>query len=569
MQKFLISGTIFQNRAEGSVLDPSRVEEFSNKVLVNHRCLFLSVYTLNVQAGIRADQTSATSLPSLLRSSREAIIVNQELAATRVSASAAGSRHLFERAARVAQETAVTSRALLPQLAIDWPSLSCVTSPGSCNLPRAGGYGSTCLAIRGTCSMGSRRLAPAEGESLRPPPPLPFLTLIRQLRYLRFPALLHRRVTRPLTSHQGDPGSIVGGVSSVFACGNRAGMMPHEVGFSRGSPISPVLTFPVLLHTDLIHPSSSVVKKAVTTHERNKPVLLNSAEVRMILYGLNPRNTLTPALCWGRWSELEDKGIKMRKAGQLLLPLLQAKVFQLAEPSRGTESQLRPWSPPLSRQIHVDEIVRSAPESARWYIEVERYTARKFSPMPKTVSRRESPRAPTPRLSHAWRQFKLSQPPSTPKLWRTSSRQKQILVQSNSKAVLTSQGEPLSVASAAARWEETSRAQYSSDLHRTTKHPRHGVSVFSAAMCGVPCCSKGQRRMVDARSFFSVTPLQRCSHRRFLMVGWGTAHRHVHSRNPTSRHRQQPPPAPQHGWPRRWACSLSHPSDSRLDLGNA
>ncbi|KAJ8887570.1 hypothetical protein PR048_013786 [Dryococelus australis] len=75
------------------------------------------------------------------------------------------------------------------------------------------------------------------------------------------------RVARPLTSHQGDTGSILGGVTSVFACGNRAGMMPHEGGLSRGSPMSSVLTFPVLLHAYLIH-TSSVAKKAVATHER-------------------------------------------------------------------------------------------------------------------------------------------------------------------------------------------------------------------------------------------------------------------------------------------------------------
>ncbi|KAJ8888533.1 hypothetical protein PR048_008024 [Dryococelus australis] len=70
---------------------------------------------------------------------------------------------------------------------------------------------------------------------------------------------------------------------------------------------------------------------------------------------------------------------------------------------------------------------------------------------------------------------KYNYPPATPKLRRISSKREQIFFQTNSKAVLTSHGDHLSFASAAATWEVTPRTQYTSDFRPTTKHPRRGV----------------------------------------------------------------------------------------------
>ncbi|KAJ8874144.1 hypothetical protein PR048_024986 [Dryococelus australis] len=47
----------------------------------------------------------------------------------------------------------------------------------------------------------------------------------------------------PLASHQGEPGSITLPGHRIFACGNRAGRCRWSVGFFRGSPFSPALSF--------------------------------------------------------------------------------------------------------------------------------------------------------------------------------------------------------------------------------------------------------------------------------------------------------------------------------------
>ncbi|KAJ8869122.1 hypothetical protein PR048_030690 [Dryococelus australis] len=59
---------------------------------------------------------------------------------------------------------------------------------------------------------------------------------------------------RLLASHQGEPGSIPGGVAPVFS---HMGNVPLVYGFSRGSPASPP-SLPALLHTLLASPSSAL-----------------------------------------------------------------------------------------------------------------------------------------------------------------------------------------------------------------------------------------------------------------------------------------------------------------------
>ncbi|KAJ8875990.1 hypothetical protein PR048_023898 [Dryococelus australis] len=51
-------------------------------------------------------------------------------------------------------------------------------------------------------------------------------------------------VARALASHQDDPGLIPGRVGpQIFACGNRAGAMPHVREFSQGSSVSPTIIY--------------------------------------------------------------------------------------------------------------------------------------------------------------------------------------------------------------------------------------------------------------------------------------------------------------------------------------
>ncbi|KAJ8874174.1 hypothetical protein PR048_025016 [Dryococelus australis] len=74
---------------------------------------------------------------------------------------------------------------------------------------------------------------------------------ILMLRAAQISSLIHKCgggrggvMVRLNASHQGDPGSIPGGVEPrVFACGNRAGRCRRSAGFSRGSFVSPTLAF--------------------------------------------------------------------------------------------------------------------------------------------------------------------------------------------------------------------------------------------------------------------------------------------------------------------------------------
>ncbi|KAJ8893907.1 hypothetical protein PR048_006508 [Dryococelus australis] len=61
-----------------------------------------------------------------------------------------------------------------------------------------------------------------------------------------------------LASHHGEPGSIPGRVTPDFCKRESCRTMPLFGGFSRGSPVSPALCDPALLHTQLVSPPSAL-----------------------------------------------------------------------------------------------------------------------------------------------------------------------------------------------------------------------------------------------------------------------------------------------------------------------
>ncbi|KAJ8880595.1 hypothetical protein PR048_017065 [Dryococelus australis] len=99
----------------------------------------------------------------------------------------------------------------------------------------------------------------------------------------------------PPPPHQGEPGSIPGGVAPGFRMWETCRTVPLVGGFSRGSPVSSTLCIPPLLHAHLASPSSVQISSFHTNFSTELGFHAGAVEAVIVAGSLKPRRSSCPA----------------------------------------------------------------------------------------------------------------------------------------------------------------------------------------------------------------------------------------------------------------------------------